>query len=424
MGILVIKSLLFFSCLAIGIYLLSLVLKKWRETGRESDSSLAKHQEFFKTQEQTKIQHSQLEDALENCSYAIRLQAGQLEEFNHKYGKTLQDLEDCIQKLDEKFLQLENRIHRLENEYHGARDGRKKFEQNRPEQESQEQQELQHRLYEDGSAVSVEAPPVVALEVDTPYAKPPFEIISPETDSLQQTETGGVPEAIEAQPFAQISEEISQGSLRSEIGSEKNNHDATPAARGGTSLGMVNRNRIDPSKRGGGRTSSVQPISRPESFATKRSIPKAGIICRKRERSWVVSVEIAREEIENRVISIQQGGRALLRNDYREDCWDLNSLFSEVNVQVAQESESIAFTEKGYLLFKLGVQNENLGRLVKSLSPGSYLAVAPKDWERDITISGPAQISPEPVFHFDDYRAHFFVLGKNASPAIAFRDSR
>src|SRR5208337_4352911 len=161
-----------------------------------------------------------------------------------------------------------------------------------------------------------------------------YEIMRPETDRTpQQAESEKLHEPKSIQALSQTSEAIPLRSPESEEESEEINPNGNPAARGTTSPEVANWDRrIDPIKRGGGRTSSVELIPKTEPFAAKQSKPKPEIVCRKRERSWLLSVEVPYETMENGEVRVLQGGAALSKNDYRENWWDLNSLSSEVNV--------------------------------------------------------------------------------------------
>jgi hypothetical protein len=80
------------------------------------------------------------------------------------------------------------------------------------------------------------------------------------------------------------------------------------------------------------------------------------------------------------------------------------------------------FGERRYLLFKLAGKYSDQGRQVKAVSTGSYLVIAPTDWERDETLAGPPSIDPEGV-SLPGLRAHFFDLRNEDGKRVAFRDS-
>ncbi len=140
---------------------------------------------------------------------------------------------------------------------------------------------------------------------------------------------------------------------------------------------------------------------------------------------WFIGVEVAEDllgEADN--WEVYQGDSPLPRDASRGGCWYLNSISSEVTIQWNQgdgiEKVNVTLGQDGYLLFKLSGENLNRGRLVKSASSGSYLAVAPDSWERDEIVGGAPPVMPEPV-SIVGHRAHFFDLQKGGETGIAFR---
>jgi len=162
-----------------------------------------------------------------------------------------------------------------------------------------------------------------------------------------------------------------------------------------------------------------------EERARKRRVqtPKPEIVCWKREREWILAVELPEDFSENQNVTVVQDGTPLNADDTEDGCWRLSQLHGEVVVRVLDaENESlfkIALGEEGDLVFKLSGGDH--GRRVKRVSCGSCLVIAPATWKRDEKKAGTARTNPEPVY-LDGYQAHFFDLVGNEASQIAFRD--
>lgn len=180
----------------------------------------------------------------------------------------------------------------------------------------------------------------------------------------------------------------------------------------------------EPIKRGGkprGPTKGLEK-ERAQRIQPRRLNPE--IVCRKRERQWVLAVEVPEELLGKPGLEVLQNGSPLPRDDSEETCWRLEQVAGEVIVrwneaEVAQKI-TVGLGQEGYLVFKLSGQDLSQGRRVKSPSSGSYLVVAPNDWPRDEALSGRPQVNPEPT-SLTGYQAHFFELEKGGEQKIAFQ---
>ena len=186
---------------------------------------------------------------------------------------------------------------------------------------------------------------------------------------------------------------------------------------------------------GKGRPRPVPPDHRPPRRPTEsgekqpmREIkprrPKPEIVCRERDRRWMLAVEVPEDLWESPELMVHQNASPLAE-DESEGHWPLGQVCGRVTVHWnkdgAPQEAKIALSEENYILFKLSGQNQKQGRRVKSSSSGSYLVVVPESWERDEKISGSPPASPEPV-SVAGYQGHFFDLGKD-DDRIAFRTS-
>lgn len=187
------------------------------------------------------------------------------------------------------------------------------------------------------------------------------------------------------------------------------------------SAGVGPRQRV-PIDRGGRPRKPTQRGDETPSRRTGYYSPKAEIVCWKRERQWFVGIEISEEPIEDaETLGVFQNHSSLSQDGSKEACWLLNSISGQIVIQWNRDEylQKIDLGQNNYLVFKLSGQNLNQGRLVKSVSSGSYLVIVADDWKRDETESGPPPIEPEPVF-LDGFLAHFFDIHGDADTRIAF----
>lgn len=167
-----------------------------------------------------------------------------------------------------------------------------------------------------------------------------------------------------------------------------------------------------------------EPSEKPRPRETKQHRPKPEVICWKRERQWILEVEVPEELLGSSGLVVLQNASLLTQDEYREGCWRLEQAFGEVMVRWNKDEDvresNISLSKENYLLFKLTGQNQSQGRRVKSPSSGSHLVVVPETWDRDEALSGSPPVTPAFV-SISEYRAHFFILEKDDSGKIAFR---
>ena len=173
------------------------------------------------------------------------------------------------------------------------------------------------------------------------------------------------------------------------------------------------REPVSPENRGG-RSRETSPKNQVESRKKRRPrTPKPEIVCWKREREWVLAVELPDDFAESQNVTVVQDGKQLDKDETKESCWRLSQLHGEVVVRVLDaENESLfklPLDDAGCLIFKLSGGDRNRGRHVKRPGSGSCLVVVPKDWKRDEALAGTPPYEPEDVCLLG-YRAHFFEL--------------
>jgi small subunit ribosomal protein S9 len=244
--------------------------------------------------------------------------------------------------------------------------------------------------------------PTIIVETQTPRAGETQAIAIEETQPIAAEETGPTgtkqseqPETLKVQP---------EGT--EEAVAEAKNGKREPIKRGGKPRGPTQSHEEE-------RTQQIKPRR-----------PKPAIVCWKRERQWVLAVEVPNELIENSDLEVLQNGSPLQPDDLERAFWRLDHVSGEVivrwNEAEALQEVKVELRRVDHLLFRLSGGNLNRGCRVKFPSSGAYLVIAPEDWERDETLSGPPPATPESV-SLVGYKAHFFNLGESGNVKIALR---
>jgi ribosomal protein S9 len=155
-------------------------------------------------------------------------------------------------------------------------------------------------------------------------------------------------------------------------------------------------------------------------------MPRVEVVCRKREREWVLCLQISPEMGEPRP-RVLQGGSLLDADEQWGGCWLLKSVSQEVQVQWTEDGQyagdHIELRNQECLLFKLAGESKSEGRRVRHPSTGPYLAVVNKIWERDTERSGAPLAEPESV-NISSLSAHYFSIDDPSHDVIAFRTPR
>jgi len=176
-----------------------------------------------------------------------------------------------------------------------------------------------------------------------------------------------------------------------------------------------------PIDRGGRPRKSTQKGDETSSQKTGHYSIKPEIVCWQKERLWFVGIEIPEELIENaETLEVFQNDLSLSKDSSKEACWLLNSISGQIVIRRdCEDNLKIELGQENCLVFKLSGQNLNQGRLVKTVSSGSYLVIVADDWKRYEVESGPPPIEPESVF-LDGFLAHFFDIQRDTDTRIAF----
>ena len=177
-------------------------------------------------------------------------------------------------------------------------------------------------------------------------------------------------------------------------------------------------NRVSPGKRGGRSRGSARNYERQKEKSINSSRMKPEIICWKKERQWMLAVEIPEEMASIQGLEVIENGVPLLKDEATEDRWCLREALNK-HVEVCWENNKVQILsgEENYLLFKLNGWGS--GRRVKYPSFGLYLTVVSDSWERDEKLSGLPPRAPEPV-SIKNCRAHSFDIQKDNGSRIVF----
>ncbi|MDI6848759.1 MAG: 30S ribosomal protein S9 [Candidatus Saccharicenans sp.] len=180
----------------------------------------------------------------------------------------------------------------------------------------------------------------------------------------------------------------------------------------------------EPIKRGGRPRGLAQCPEKKQKPGIQQLRLKPEVVCWKRERQWVLAVELPEELLEKPGLTVHQDGSLLSQDESKETCWRLEQAFGKVTIRW-NEDEALqeikvqpGYNEYKYLLFKLRGDLDE-GRLVKNPSSGSYLVIVPENWMRDDVLAGQPPVA-EPVC-LAGYRAHFFDIDQSTDEKIAFR---
>ena len=176
---------------------------------------------------------------------------------------------------------------------------------------------------------------------------------------------------------------------------------------------------LPPHERGGrSRVTEKNGDEKPKGTRPYRWRPE--IVCWQRERLWYVGVEVTEDLLDNDLNIFQNN--TILTQDEFDDCrWLLGEVNIPVEIRCGEDEEYTVHLDKKYLLFKLTGSDQNRGCCVRSPSFGSYFAIVPETWERDIELSGLPPVSRQPVW-IKGYQGHFFNLEKDDDRKIAFRN--
>lgn len=179
---------------------------------------------------------------------------------------------------------------------------------------------------------------------------------------------------------------------------------------------------IEPQNRGG------RPRKREESSldsSAKRETerqPRISIVCAKSGWLWEIGIELPEELESLESVQVRQGDEALERNGQHNALWLLKDVEAPALIQWSEdELHRVAQVkvDRRHLVFKLA-GDQDRGRLVKSLTIGSYAVFVPGRWERDESVSGSPTVQPENAA-WAGYKVHFFDFHTDETSTVAFR---
>ena len=259
----------------------------------------------------------------------------------------------------------------------------------------------------------VESPTVVDIPVETvQVTKEVPECVSAITEAAKLHERESHPEVCPAAEVTAV--EMEEAAEDTDVGtSELPTAGVDESPRVKETKPCQERIAVKPEDRGG-RSRETAPKNQMESKRKPRArTPKPEIVCWKREREWILAVELPEDFSGNQNVTVVQNGKPLDEDRTENGCWCLSQLHGEVVVRVVEAENEISFKitlgDAGCLAFKLSGGDRNKGRHVKRPASGSCLVVVPEDWKRDEALAGAPPYEPEDVC-LSGYRAHFFEL--------------
>lgn len=169
------------------------------------------------------------------------------------------------------------------------------------------------------------------------------------------------------------------------------------------------RVRRAPERRGGRPRGTTHP-----SLDKSHRIARPELVCLRRDRAWLVGLEMP-PEMDATGLDPSQDGKSLEPDPGNNRLVRLRSLSSPV--VCADSQYNIPLGSDCLLLFRLA-GDLSVGRRVIRPSTGRVLAIVPDSWQRDINSSGSPPAAVEPV-HVPGYTAHHFDLLRNGQ--IGFR---
>ncbi len=265
-------------------------------------------------------------------------------------------------------------------------------------------------------SVQTEDPKPISLEPKTPVAdveiEPPVKAVSTnEGELLRDTlKTAGNATGISKTP-------------NTNIGVKKQPQNGIEEGLPGNDGQPPELPRISPEKRGGRSRGKSQDREEEKSTNSRRLGPKPEVVCWKRAREWILGIELPEDLWGIAEVSVFQDDMRLTEDDSEETCWQLAKLSGRIAVRTVNHESDINtdLGSESFLTFRLSGLDLNRGRFVKQPSSGSYLVIAPQDWERCHELANAAPVTPEPVC-LDGFWAHFFDIRGGSPTTIAFQD--
>jgi transcription antitermination factor NusG len=231
-------------------------------------------------------------------------------------------------------------------------------------------------------------PAPITLEPNSPNAAAQLDAIDPASEALA---------------FSLVDAPFVQGVLL----------DPPPAPHASEDAALAHRH-IEPIKRGGrdrGRTEPDPHDPKPRRARSDSDAPRStpDLVCIQRAGAWHLGIELGDDWHDDGEPLLVQDNAELLHGRLRDGVWELQTLAPVRLRSRAAEGEDILTLFAGGaadgLLFKLGGRGVVQGRLVKSLSRGSYLICAPDTWTRSPAAGRPTR-APEPMV-LPGFTAHF-----------------
>lgn len=182
-----------------------------------------------------------------------------------------------------------------------------------------------------------------------------------------------------------------------------------------------------PEQRGGRPREPEQPdaVARSSQPAAPCSHqPRPELVCFKRGRTWVPSLEVPDELLGQPPLAVAQDGAPLERDQRNEQCWPLQHLSGRLMVTTdggaALAEVTLEPDVERYLLFRLSAQHHDYGRRVRRPGVGWHLIMVPQGWQPESGRSDAKAPVAESVA-VDGYRAYLHDFAPSGDDRVDFR---
>lgn len=143
------------------------------------------------------------------------------------------------------------------------------------------------------------------------------------------------------------------------------------------------------------------------------------VICFKVGLIWTLGLEFPEDE-DTSEIEVFQKDCGLLRSRTNSNIFELKFITGGIEIRSkTKDYGDVYFGSNNFLAFKLHSQKLDKGVLVDKTSTGNYLAIVPKNWQYDESISGTQISQPEETIDVK-YEAQYFFIDYDSKQKIGF----
>lgn len=149
---------------------------------------------------------------------------------------------------------------------------------------------------------------------------------------------------------------------------------------------------------------------------------KPEVICWRRQRQWFLGVEIPEELAAQTSVDVYQDGTLLSGDDESDNTRILNTVKGVIKIECGEAGAlpdaEVSLGDDDFLIFKLGGDGSNNGRLIRTISSGWFFVVVPDDWK--LKDSDQVKVVDEAVI-IPRYIGHCFYSDGSEGCRISFQ---